>query len=134
MWVSATNGRIIVDAERAFLLARALLATGRPPTGELRLVEQFDGEYGFVFKRLPVWRIALPGGAGVFVDPADGAIAAVTDAGDRAEQWFFAHVHKLEWLVGWIGGSWRDGLAMLLTLILGSGSVLGGMLALRRQG
>lgn len=95
-------------------------------------VTRFDGEYGFVFKRLPVWRVAFVRGVGVFVDPDDGAIAAVTDPADRAEQWFFAHIHKLEWLSGWIGGTPRDGVAMALALVLGASAVLGGALALRR--
>ena len=133
VWVSTRDGHIMDRAEKSYMVARALRVVGVVPTGGLQLIEHFDGEYGFVFKRLPVWRVEFQGGIGVFVDPADGAIAAITDSGDRAEQWLFAHVHKLEWLVGWIGGTWRDRLAMTLAAVLGVSAVLGGVLALRRR-
>jgi len=87
--------------------------------------------YGFALKRLPVKRVAFAGDVAVFVDPADGAISAVTDSADRMEGWFFAYVHKFEWLTP-IGENWRDGFAVLLTIALRTAASLGGILALRR--
>jgi hypothetical protein len=104
-WVSAADGRIVPGGEEAFLRARARQARPNEQPGEIRLVTHFDNEYGFVFKRLPVWRVAFSHGVGVFVDPADGAIAAVTNSADRAEAvvlWACPQVR----VAGAVGWSW----------------------------
>ena len=95
------------------------------------MITQFDSEYGFAFKRLPVQRVAFVNGVNVFVDPSDSAVAAVVDDADRAEGWVFGYIHKFEWLVPFVGIDARDAIAMTLALLIAGAAFLG--LALFRQ-
>ena len=83
---------------------------------------RFGGEYGFVFKRLPVQRVLLegPGGTTAFIDTADGAVSAVIDDADRREGWLFANVHKHDWMVPLVGRAARDAIAAHLDKAVGT--------------
>jgi hypothetical protein len=56
------------------------------------MVTEFDSEYGFAFKRLPVQCLPLSNGVNVFIDPSGGHIAAAIDNADRAEGWIFGYI------------------------------------------
>lgn len=60
------------------------------------LITQFGGEYGFLFKRLPVVKVQFQaaGNPRYFIEPATGALAARVTDSDAAEGWVFAYVHK----------------------------------------
>jgi len=133
IYVSAANGTIDEAGELKHVLAAAQSAVGRVPTGEVRTVTHFDDEYGFVFKRLPVIRVDFGGGVAAFVDPSDGAIAAVVDRADWTEGWVFAYVHKFEWLVPLVGPDARDAIAASLAVLLVTAAVLGAVLYARRS-
>jgi len=63
-------------------------------------VNKFGGEYGFIFKRLPVIKVQFAdpdnraGNPRYFIEPSTGVLAAkVTDI-DHTEGWFFGYFHK----------------------------------------
>jgi len=60
------------------------------------LITQFGGEYGFLFKRLPVVRVQFKaeGNPRYFIEPATGALSAKVTDGDALEGWIFAYIHK----------------------------------------
>jgi len=60
------------------------------------LVTQFGGEYGFLFKRLPVVRVQFKGEGNprYFIETSTGVLAAKVTDGDALEGWIFAYVHK----------------------------------------
>jgi len=68
----------------------------------LTLQHSFDHEYGFVFKRLPVFKAeyADAHNTALFIDPLDGALSGRVQDADRAEGWTFAYLHKWEFLAG----------------------------------
>lgn len=100
------QGQLIPAADTEPALADTLaLATAqalvyaRLPAGSVRsttLITQFGGEYGFLFKRLPVVRVEFKaaGNPRYFIEPATGALAARVTDSDAAEGWVFAYVHK----------------------------------------
>jgi hypothetical protein len=133
VWIGATDGTTTVDGETRYLRERARTALEADPRDQIGTVSHFDDEYGFAFKRLPVARFEDARGRAAFVDPADGAIAAVVDGSDRFEGWVFAYVHKFEWMTSWAGEDWRDGTAAALTLLLASAALLGIAMALLRR-
>ncbi|BCM24706.1 hypothetical protein ZMTM_09650 [Methyloradius palustris] len=62
------------------------------------VVSQFGGEYGFVFKRLPVIKVQFKNKdhLRLYIEPETGALAAkITDI-DATEGWSFAYLHKWE--------------------------------------
>ena len=106
------------DGAQRHAIAVAISVVAAAVIDDVKMVTEFGPEYGFAFKRLPVYRIPLANRVTVFVDPADGAIAAVIDNADRAEGWVFGYIHKLDWLVPFTGTDLRDALAMTLAVLL----------------
>jgi hypothetical protein len=113
----------VEDAEAELRHAKALAAQaiGVSPdrvNGEPVQVARFGGEYGFVFKRLPVWRVSFsaPGNPAVYVDTGENAVAAIIRDPDRREGWVFAHLHKWDWLAHLLGKNLRDLTVALLAL------------------
>jgi hypothetical protein len=72
-------------------------------------LKQFDTEYGFINKRLPVVKIALstPGHLTYYLEPATGRLAARIQDADRREGLSFAVFHKFL-LVDFAGKNFRD--------------------------
>jgi hypothetical protein len=82
----------------------------------VQFVTRFEGEYGFIFKRLPVYRVeyATPDHARYYIEPATGALAARIDDGDALEGKTFSYLHK--WHVTDKGKDVRDALLALFAL------------------
>ncbi|HYD34373.1 MAG TPA: PepSY domain-containing protein, partial [Methylophilaceae bacterium] len=80
------------------------------------LVTKFGGEYGFIFKRLPVVKVQFEGSGNprYYIEPATGTLAAVVRDLDAAEGTTFAYMHKWTWLDA--NKEVRDVLMMLFAL------------------
>ena len=124
-FVSSVDGTVLSDGAWRFAADIAQSVGAGPVIDKVTTVTRFDDEYGFAFKRLPVLRVPLAGALTVFVDPADGAIAAAVDNRDRAEGWVFGYIHKLEWLMPFAGTDGRDAIAAMLALSLTVAALLG---------
>lgn len=117
--------------------ARALASTfsGRPETAieSVTAVTGFGGEYGFINKLLPVYRVtyATPNAARYYVHLDSATLAAQIDDFDYVEGWTFAHLHKWQWLEP-IGRWPRDLMMMAFALGAAVVGVLGFLLFLRR--
>ncbi|MBS1567574.1 MAG: PepSY domain-containing protein [Bacteroidetes bacterium] len=70
-------------------------------------VTRFAGEYGFVNKRLPVWRIDYGGNERYYIETSTGRLAARMDNGSLAEGYSFALLHKHEFMA-WAGKPVKD--------------------------
>ncbi|WP_339525991.1 hypothetical protein [Pseudomonas sp. EA_35y_Pfl2_R111] len=83
----------------------------------LTLQHSFDHEYGFVFKRLPVFKASYADAynTALFIDPLDGALASRVQDADRTEGWTFAYLHKWEFLAG-IGNGYKHLLLGIVAL------------------
>jgi len=83
---------------------------------QVELVTKFGGEYGFIFKRLPVVKVQFtgPGNPRYYIEPATGALAAEVRDVDAAEGKTFAYLHKWTWLDA--NKEVRDILMMLFAL------------------
>jgi len=135
LFVNAADGKRLDDGELQYARSLAGRFSGLP-SGQIAAVSEvtrFAGEYGFVFKRLPVMRVAYsaPGNPRYYVEPRTGALAARIDDGDAREGWTFAYLHKFEWLAP-LGPLFRDGIAMLFALGNALVAALGLALFLRR--
>lgn len=80
------------------------------------LVTQFGGEYGFIFKRLPVVKVQFsgPGNPRFYIEPSTGALSAKVEDIDATEGWTFAYLHKWNFLD--FNKDVRDALVMLFAL------------------
>lgn len=114
-----------------------LMPRGEPDVpaavAETAWVSRFGGEYGFLFKRLPVWRVTFdaPGRPRYYVEPSTGALAARVDAWDASEGQIFAWLHKWQFLD--IDKDVRDALQAGFALANGLVAGMGLMVFMRRR-
>jgi hypothetical protein len=101
---------------------------------QTELITQFGGEYGFIFKRLPVAKVqfAAPGNPRYYIEPATGVLAAEIHDIDATEGKSFAYLHKWTWLDA--NKEVRDILMMLFALGNVLVALLGVWLFVRKGG
>lgn len=87
---------------------------------ETRIVSKFGGEYGFVFKRLPVVKVQYPGPGRprYYIEPQSGALAAKVEDIDALEGMTFAYLHK------WIFADENKDLRDLIVMLFAAGNIL----------
>lgn len=133
-YVNANTGKALPSGDSKYARAIAAELTGIS-TGIIRqerLQTEFQGEYGFINKRLPVQRLdlATPDKRTLYVETATGTLAADVRGGDRVEGFTFAYIHKLEFLKPF-GTDVRDGVTVGLGLVNSLVAVFGLVLFVR---
>jgi len=80
------------------------------------MIDKFEGEYGFFFKRLPVVKVQFKGKGNprYYIEPSTGVLAARVTDNDALEGWIFAYIHKWNFIS--INNNLRDLLAALFAL------------------
>jgi hypothetical protein len=113
--------------------AHARVIAQAPRDSDVALVTRFGDGYGFINKRLPVWRVDAPNRP-IFVDVREGLIAAAPQETwlTRLEGWTFDNLHKWEFLNP-LGRRNRDYATMAATAIIVFTSLIGVALLLRRR-
>ena len=76
---------------------------------------QFDNEYGFINKRLPVQKVAYPNGENWYIETTTSQLATKVAGIDRAEGFSFIFLHKY-FGMSWAGKNIRDIVSMLAAL------------------
>ena len=119
IYASVDNGEIVADAasRHAVWLAGQYSGLAEQQITAVSLVTKFEGEYGFINKRLPVWRVdyATPDHAAFYVETGSGALATIVRDAARVEGWVFSYLHKFHWL-DFSGKNVRDIVAALFAL------------------
>jgi hypothetical protein len=112
---------------------RARALGGAPAEASVSKVTRFGDGYGFINKRLPVWRVDTQSSA-VFVDVREGLIASQPNETwmTRLEGWTFDNLHKWEFLHP-LGRRNRDYATMAATAIVILVAMLGFVLKARRR-
>ena len=134
VYLSARDGQEQAEGERAHL-AELAAHFGIAASAQAAVpVTAFSPEYGFLFKRLPVWKLESGDAehSAYFIDTASERLAARITDGDRQGGALFAYAHKWEWVTPWAGKDWRDGLSAAFALLL-IGVALGGTWLRRRS-
>lgn len=117
-YVVANTGRLLAQGARRHAAHLASRLSGRPveDAQDIERITRFEGEYGFINKRLPVYRVRYGGPAPetLYVEPATGVQAAVVRSPQRFEGYVFAWLHKWQWLPS---RNWRDALTAAFALL-----------------
>jgi hypothetical protein len=87
-------------------------------------IGQFDNEYGFINKRLPVQKVSYPNGENRYIETTTAKLATKVAGIDRAEGLSFIFLHKFFWMT-WAGKDIRDIVSMLAALTVLVVSLLG---------
>lgn len=101
-YFSARDGREIPLAEEqhAEHLARTFLQDFESPISEKQRITQFTGEYAYVNRLLPVWRIRFdrPDQMDVYVETFGERLGTFNDRSRRGYLWFFRNFHSWSFL------------------------------------
>lgn len=81
----------------------------------ITIVKQFDNEYGFINKRLPVEKVGYPNRENWYIETTSGKLATTVTGIDRAEGLSFIFLHKY-FGMSWAGKNLRDIVSMLAAL------------------
>ena len=122
LFVDAASGKVDKDegplAQRLALHFIGLMQSQPAPTlGQPKLITQFEGEYGFLNKRLPVWRVSFeqPEVTRLYVETHTSTLATSVNQLEAAEGWSFSVLHK--WHIGPINKDLRDAMSATFALL-----------------
>ncbi|TFF37447.1 PepSY domain-containing protein [Mucilaginibacter psychrotolerans] len=121
-YINVADGKELTDGDADY--ARYLAGFYRAPRPGIKQVKgrlattqirQFDNEYGFINKRLPVQKVEYPGGENWYVETTTSQLAEKVTGIDRAEGFSFIFLHKY-FGMSWAGKNIRDVVSMLAAL------------------
>lgn len=103
--------------QQALYLAAELSGLPQDKASPATLVNSFGGEYGFVNKRLPVYKIDydMPGQPSLYIENSTHTLAATITNSARIEGLSFAYIHKWHHL-DFLGKTARDIVIALFSL------------------
>jgi hypothetical protein len=122
LYFSTTDGKQLPDGDKQY--AAYLSNYYRPQAKGLKQlkgkstitqVRQFDNEYGFINKRLPVEKVEYPGGENWYIETTSSQLATKVAGIDRTEGFSFIFLHKY-FGMSWAGKNIRDIVSMLSAL------------------
>lgn len=111
IYIDTASKQIIPDGEKKYAAYLATVFSKNNPGAILSsaVITKFEGEYGFVNKRLPVWRISYGTNSNerYYVETSSGKLGARIDDKDLLEANTFNYFHKHHFM-DFAGKSWRD--------------------------
>ena len=112
------RGEVAADSVEQFARSQALqfYSATAPVVTAVTWTSKFAGEYGFIFKRLPVLKVQLQDADNtrIYIEPTTGALAAEVRDIDGVEGFVFAYLHK--WSFEGLNKDLRDLLVSLFAL------------------
>lgn len=101
-YFSAVTGREIPGGDRAYAeaLARYLLADSTSAVAGAERLTHFTGEYKFINRLLPVWKITLarPDGMAVFIETGQSRLGTFNNHARATFLWVFGMLHNWDFL------------------------------------
>ena len=98
MYFDASNYILLSDGEKIYakFLAKQFSKNPISEVQSIVAVTKFDGEYGFVNKRLPVWKVGYLSHSNerYYVETSSGLLSVRVDDGDLVEGYSFSFLHK----------------------------------------
>lgn len=112
------GAEVAADSVEQFAQRQALqfYSAANPVVTAVTWTTKFAGEYGFIFKRLPVLKVQLQDADNtrMYIEPATGALSAKVRDIDGVEGFIFAYLHK--WSFEGLNKDSRDLLVSLFAL------------------
>ncbi|MBD1392690.1 PepSY-associated TM helix domain-containing protein [Mucilaginibacter glaciei] len=124
LYFDAATGRELKDGDKEFAYYLSYFYRSQqnrseepklinePPVTQIR---QFDNEYGFINKRLPVQKVVYPDGENWYIETTSSKLATKVAGIDLAEGFSFIFLHKY-FGMSWAGKNIRDIISMLAAL------------------
>lgn len=121
LYFDAQNGKELPNGDQqyaAFLSGyyrNAVEKKTNPQPKTITLIKQFDNEYGFVNKRLPVEKVSYANQENWYIETVSSKLSTTVAGIDRAEGLSFIFLHKYFGMT-WAGKNLRDIVSMLAAL------------------
>jgi hypothetical protein len=119
-YIDSQNGEILENGDEKYAANLALQYSGlsEQDIKEKSYIKKFEGEYGFVNKRLPVWKIEFNknDNARYYIETSTGYLSTIVQDGDLWEALSFAYLHKHHFM-DWSGKIGRDISTMFWSLV-----------------
>jgi hypothetical protein len=112
------------DQQYAQLLGNYYAEDKSPGKPVITRIGQFNNEYGFINKRLPVHQLSYANGENLYIETTSAKLATKVAGIDRAEGLSFIFLHKFFWMT-WAGKNIRDIVSILAALTILVTSILG---------
>ena len=97
-YIQDENGEALLNGEKRYAayLAQHFQGNENGSFSTILPVTKFEGEYGFVNKRLPVWKVVADGEQNerFYIETSTGTLAARVDDKDLPEGYSFSFLHK----------------------------------------
>lgn len=98
VYINTSNYEVLPTGEEIYAQYLASKISGHKRQDILRsdVITKFEGEYGFVNKRLPVWKVSFPTNSKerFYVETSTGKLAAHVNDKDLIEGYSFSFLHK----------------------------------------
>ena len=117
-YFNTSSGKQLIDGDKLYATFLAgFYHTGNNNTGKANVsqVRQFDNEYGFINKRLPVQKVSYPDDENWYIETTTSQLSTKVAGIDRAEGFSFIFLHKY-FGMSWAGKNIRDIVSMLAAL------------------
>ncbi|MCM8542428.1 MAG: hypothetical protein NE328_19310 [Lentisphaeraceae bacterium] len=128
---SLADSQIKNDREIAIDLATTYAKKSASEIDATVFTPSFTHEYGFVNKRLPVWKVTFKGSDDAYyLETSSTKLAAKVTGIKRVEGLSFAYLHKAHFL-DFLGKDMRDIVLMLFCVLIGFTAVSGNVIKLK---
>lgn len=126
VYLDAATGIELPDGDEQFAHYLSNYYGNGKTTGQpvITRIGQFDNEYGFINKRLPVQRISYADGENRYIETTSAKLATKVAGIDRIDGLSFIFLHKFFWMT-WAGKDIRDMVSILAALTVLITSLLG---------
>ncbi|MDB5285077.1 MAG: hypothetical protein JWR05_26, partial [Mucilaginibacter sp.] len=118
LYFGTTDGKQLPDGDKqyaAYLSGYYRGDQAKSTNLKITQVRQFDNEYGFINKRLPVEKVEYPSGENWYIETTSSKLATKVAGIDRTEGFSFIFLHKY-FGMSWAGKDIRDIVSMLAAL------------------
>ena len=127
-YVNTSNYTLLKDGDQkyAHYLANTFSGNSDKDVISDSVITKFEGEYGFVNKRLPVWKVAYAknNNERYYVETTSGKLSVKVDDTDIFEGLSFSFLHKHHFM-DFAGKEWRDfstmfwAMAQIMVVVVG---------------
>ena len=136
LYVKTSDYSVLPDGEKKYAnyLATQISQHAENEIVKTEVITKFEGEYGFVNKRLPVWKVSFPTNnkERFYVETSTGKLAAHVNDMDLIEGYSFSFLHKHHFM-DFAGKEARDFSTMFWAMGVIAMSVVGFILWLKMQ-
>jgi hypothetical protein len=128
-YYSAATGEPLKDGDQQYaaFMARYFLDDQASPITSVTLQKQFDQQYKYVNRYLPVWKVSFhrPDGMDVYVETASSRLGTFNTNSRKAFLWMFDNFHNWSFVGNITNNTWRITIMVLLLGVILASAVSG---------